>query len=209
MHSNSIFWQNQVVNLYFLESKIETTLKKIALLIILIITASTLYAENTGKIINNKCRTNLKLLNESTQKMLEKHNYDLPPWRPLEVFYKETKLFEVLDKLPTPPTLDCRYYLASLGSKDYQWCCELHGVIDGDKTVSFKYHEHAMMGKINSKYEKIPEYSVAVKSMLHWTNYRQTFSELMIYHFNMNPISTILFGIFAITIVYVIYKAIY
>lgn len=176
---------------------------------LILLNSATAFAENTGRIINNKCISNLKNLNQATKKMLENHSYELPRWRAFEAFYKDTSLHEHLEEKPSSPTVDCRYFLVSLSKNDYQWCCDLHGVMSGDQTVSFMYHEHASVGRINSKYEQIEEYNGHVKTMLHWTNYRQTFTEYLKYNYNMNPITTILVIIGVGVVGIIVYRTIY
>lgn len=185
--------------------------KSLLLLIIVLIylNSTTVLAENTGRIINNKCSNNLKTLNEATKQLLENHQYELPQWRSFEAFYEDSDLYKHLKEKPISPTVDCRYFLVSLNKNDYQWCCDLHGVVNGDKTVSFMYHEHATVGKINSKYEEIEEYSGHAKTMLHWTNYQQTFTEYLKYNYNMNPITTIISIIGVLIIAFVVYRTIY
>ena len=121
-------------------------MKKILLIAIatVLLFANSVYAVNTGKEINNKCRSNLKLLNAGTAAMLKNNTkYDLPKWLTLaqatNSFLDPEKYLE--NKKIEGPTPDCQYFLVSLNNDEYQWLCNLHGVIDGDKTVSFRYRE--------------------------------------------------------------------
>lgn len=169
---------------------------------------SSLFAK-TGKEINAECRANLKALNEATKQMINKYKTVLTPWKDLDVVYKTTKLEEFLKDKPVPPTIDCNYHLVSKSDKNYQWCCDLHGVLNGNKTKTFKYHEYEITGRTHSDYDSIKEYSEHVKTMLQWTEYRQSPIEILKYNFNTNPITTVLFCIIVLAIGIFVVKKLY
>ena len=151
------------------------------------------YAANVGREINSKCRQNLKLLNSGTEKLIKSNTaFNIPKWcsykQAIKDFLYPDKYLE--GKSIVGPTPSCEYYLVSNDKNEYQWLCYLHGVNEGDKTMSFRYHEHQLQGKINSKFATNEEYKKHMQSMLHWTEYTPTPKEFIIYHYNMNPIVT-------------------
>ena len=178
-------------------------MKKITAFLIIFFTlffSVTTFAANVGREINNKCRQNLKLLNAGTEKLLKTKQMNLPKWcsykQAIKDFLYPDKYLD--DKKVVGPTPDCEYYLVSDGNNDYQWLCYLHGVMEGEKTMSFRYHEHQLQGKSTSKYMNNEEYKKQVQNMLHWTEYTPTPKEFIIYHFNMNPIVTTVVCVFLI-----------
>ena len=158
------------------------------------------YAANVGREINNKCRQNLKLLNTGTEKLVKATSYNLPKWctykQAIKDFLYPDKYLE--GKTIVGPTPDCDYYLVSNDKGDYQWLCYLHGVLEGDKTMSFRYHEHQLQGKTVTKFMNNEEYKKHVQTMLHWTEYTPTPKEFLIYHYNMNPIVTTVLTVFLV-----------
>lgn len=186
-------------------------LKKSLVLITLIsmfmfLNLSVTHAEDTGKLINNKCRANLKMLNEGTAKFLAENDSGLPFWSNYDTVLASLIDSKYFAGKPELPTRDCKYYLVSVSREDYQWYCDLHGVLEGEKTITFRYHEHRLMGKTTSRYSNIEKYRDHVKDLLRWTEYTPTPVEKLKYHYNMNPASTILLGIFALFILFVIYR---
>lgn len=158
------------------------------------------FAANVGREINNKCRQNLKLLNTGTEKLVKATSYNLPKWctykQAIKDFLYPDKYLE--GKTIVGPTPDCDYYLVCNDKGEYQWLCYLHGVIDGEKTLSFRYHEHQLQGKTTTKFMNIEEYKKHAQSMLHWTEYTPTPKEFFIYHYNMNPIVTTVLAVFLV-----------
>lgn len=166
-------------------------------------------AIDTGKLLTNQCRTNLKMLNEATAKFLRENDSALPAWSP----YKNAKdmLLEIkyLPKDPVPPTKDCEYFLVSLSTNDYQWYCNIHGTLEGDKSVTFNYHEHKFIAKTNSRYQIIRKYDDHVTNLLRWTEYKPTAKEKLIYQYNKNPTTTILIVVIGCIALIFIYKNVF
>lgn len=166
-------------------------------------------AIDTGKLLTNQCRANLKMLNDATAKFVSENESALPAWSP----YKNIKdmLFEIkyLPKDPVPPTKDCKYFFLSLSRNDYQWYCDLHGTIDGDKSITFDYHEHKIIAKTNSRYDHIKKYKDHVQNLLRWTDYRPTPTEKLKYQYNKNPTTTVVIMIVGIIILFFIYKNVF
>ena len=150
------------------------------------------YAANVSRELNNKCRQNLKILNNGTQLMLKQTSRELPKWvsykQAIKDFLYPEKYLE--NKTIVPPTVDCDYYLVSNDNNDYQWLCYLHGVLEGNQTLSFRYHEHQFQGKVSDRFMNNEQYKKHYQNMLHWTEYSPTPKEFLIYHYNMNPIVT-------------------
>ena len=173
-------------------------MKKTVLLLIwvfLCLAAHDLRAEDTGKLINNKCRANLKMLNEATAKFLAENDSGLPSWANHQTVTMSLVDRKYFAEELVPPTRDCKYYLVAVSREDYQWYCDLHGVLDGEKTVTFMYHEHRLMGKTTVRYGNIEKYRDHVKDMLRWTEYNPTPVEKLKYQYNMNPLTTVLLAI--------------
>ncbi len=171
--------------------------------------SSILFAENTGRVINNKCRANLKILNAATSKMLSQHDFVLPKWstykQAISNFLKPEKYLD--DKEIVGPTPDCQYYLVSDEKNDFQWLCYLHGVLEGNQNLTLKYHEHVLQGKKNDKYMTNEDYKTHFQYMLHWTEYTLTPVEYFKYHYNMNPIITTVLGIIFLIASYLALKS--
>lgn len=163
-------------------------------------------AEDTGKVINNKCRANLKALNEATAKFLAENDSGLPFWANYQTV--STSLIDS-KYLPTKleaPTRDCKYNLVATSRDDYQWYCDLHGVINGEKSVTFMYHEHRLMGKTTNRYQNIEKYREHVKDLLRWTEYHPTPTEKFKFYYNMNPLSTLIFAIGGIMVLIFVWR---
>lgn len=167
--------------------------RKIILLLIMVLVVSVVFAANPGRDINNKCRQNLKLLNSATQTFLKKNSdYVLTTWSTYQQavgsFLDADKYLD--GKKIVGPTHDCEYYLISINRNDFQWLCNLHGVIEGDQNLSLKYHEFLLQGKSNSKYMGVENYKKHVQDMVRWTEYTLTPVEFFKYNYNMNPVIT-------------------
>ncbi len=177
-------------------------MKKIKTIFImfLVFISTTAFSANVGREINSKCRQNLKLLNAGTEKLVKSTSYNLPKWctykQAIKDFLYPDKYLE--NKTIVGPTPDCEYYMVSNDKGEYDWLCYLHGVLEGDKTMSFRYHEHQLQGKTTSKFMTNEEYKKHVQSMLHWTEYTPTPKEFFIYHYNMNPIVTTVLSVFIV-----------
>ncbi len=179
---------------------------KLLLLSFLCLTLQAVLAEDTGKLINNKCRANLKTLNEGTAKFLAEKDLGLPMWANLETVTSSLIDQKYFAEKIEPPTRDCKYNLVAVSRDDYQWYCDLHGVLEGEKSVTFMYHEHRLMGKTSKRYENIPRYKEHVKDMLRWTEYQPTPGEKLRYQYNSSPITTIIMCIFAVIVLIFIYR---
>ncbi|MDD3148443.1 MAG: hypothetical protein PHD82_14210 [Candidatus Riflebacteria bacterium] len=180
-------------------------LLKFILMIALCCSCQTTSAEDTGKLINNRCRANLKALNEGTAKFLAENDSGLPSWANFDTISSSLIDKKYLSK-PEPPTRDCKYFLVSVSRDDYQWYCDLHGVLEGEKTVTFMYHEHRLMGKTTSRYAKIEKYRDHTLELLRWTDYHPTPVEKLKYHYNSNPLTTIILGIVGIILLIFVYR---
>lgn len=184
-------------------------MKKTVLLLLclfLCLIVQTLRAEDTGKIINNQCRANLKTLNEGTAKFLSENDSGLPSWTNYQTIFSSLIDPRYFSAKPEPPTRDCKYNLVAISRDDYQWYCDLHGVLNGEKTVTFMYHEHRLMGKTTNRYQNIEKYREHVKDLLRWTEYRPTPMEKLKFHYNMNPLSTIIFSIGGLMLLIFVYR---
>jgi hypothetical protein len=166
-------------------------------------------AEDTGKLITNKCRANLKYLNDAVEKFVEENDSALPAWSPYSNV--KTMLLELkyLPRDPEPPTKNCKYYLVSLSRNDFQWYCDIHGTLEGDQTVTFNYHEHKFIAKTNSKYKNIKKYDDHTKELLRWTDYHPTPMEKLKYHYNKNPLTTIIMMVGGVFILIFVIKNVY
>ncbi|MEW6712367.1 MAG: hypothetical protein AB1403_21285 [Candidatus Riflebacteria bacterium] len=184
-------------------------MKKLHLMLafcLLAVFSAGVHAIDTGKLLTNQCRANLKMLNEATEKFLKENESSLPAWSP----YKSVKdmLLEIkyLPKDPEPPTKDCKYFLVSMSSHDYQWYCDVHGLIDGDKSITFDYHEHKFTAKTSSRYMNVKKYKDHVQNLLRWTEYKPTPTEKLKYQYNKNPTTTIALVVFGVIALFLIYR---
>lgn len=185
--------------------------KKITITILCILSISvSLFALDTGKLITGKCRANLEYLNKATKKYLDENpGKGLPSWSTYENMKTMLMGIKYLPKDPVPPTKDCKYCFVSLGPKNFQWYCDLHGVIDGKKNLSFYYHEHRLQARIDPAYQVIKSYNKHVKNLYRWTEYYPTFTEKLKYNYNENPMTTIVTFILGAVVLLVIYKSVF
>ena len=187
-------------------------MKKIRTIIILILVlfSSISFAANPSKEINNKCRKNIKLLNEGTALAIKQNsNINIPKWgslkQALSTFLDKEKHLE--GKEIVGPTPDCEYYIVSLSKEDYQWLCNLHGVIEGNQNLTLQYHEFLLSGKTNSKYESNENYKKHMNEMIRWTEYTLTPKEFLKFHYNQNPIVTTVLSIIIVIVSFVLLKS--
>ncbi|NCB37763.1 MAG: hypothetical protein EOM80_03250 [Erysipelotrichia bacterium] len=173
---------------------------------IIIVLSAPLTAEDTGKLLTGKCRQNLKILNDGTDKFLAENNLGLPFWGNLATIKNSLIDDKYFTGTIEPPTKDCQYFLVSNSRDDYQWYCNLHGVMEGEKTISFRYHEYRITAKTTSRYENIDKYSDHIKELLRWTEYQPTPMEKLKYHYNMNPLTTTLMGIVGIFLLIIVWR---
>lgn len=179
------------------------------LLLPLIFCIQPLLAEDTGKAITHQCRQNLKMLNDGTAKFLKENESGIPAWGKYETIKTSLIDYNYFPKDPEPPTPDCRYYLVSVSRDDFQWYCDLHGVLEGDKTVTFRYHEHKLMAKTSTRYENIPKYKDHIKDLLRWTEYDPTPVEKLKFYYNMNPTTTLILAIGGLFLLIFLYKNVF
>lgn len=177
------------------------------LAILTVLLASEVFAANPGKEINNKCRANLKALNSATADFLKSNRADLPKWAPYKlVFSSLIEPTKYLDKKIESPTPDCQYFLVSIDNNDYQWYCEIHGVLEGERTLTFRYHEHELSGKTCSRYMINENYEKHAQNLLHWTEYTPTPLETFKYHYNTNPLTTTILSVLFVVVAVVTIK---
>ena len=173
-------------------------MKKIGfiLLLVSVFITSGLFAANPSKEIDNKCRQNLKALNAATKQMLEEKEYNMHPWVSLKQagnIYTDFDKYIDVSKI-VGPTPSCEYFMVYKDKNDYEWLCNLHGVMEGE-LITLKYHEYQLHGRINSKYQTNKEYEKHSKGMLMWTEYSLTPKEFFLYQYNTNPILTTVISI--------------
>ncbi len=163
-------------------------------------------ALDTGKIITNQCRQNLKMLKERTQKFLDENEDGLPMWASYDVVKSTLIGHNYFPDDPVSPTRDCVYNVVSVGGGDFQWVCNIHGVLDGEKTITFRYHEHRIIAKVSARYDSVPKYKDHVKDLYRWTNYSPTAMEKIKFYYNMNPLTTIILLIGGVLLMFFVYR---
>lgn len=167
-------------------------------------------AQTTGQTINMKCRENLRMLNEATANYInETRTPALPPWTTFENAKNMLLGLDYLPKDPEPPTENCKYFLVSSDLRDFQWYCNLHGVLEGDKTISFRYQEHQLQARTNSKYNHIKNYQQHTQNLLRWTEYHPSPMENLKYYYNSSPVTTIITVTIAFLLLVYFYRRIF
>ena len=168
------------------------------------------YAKDESKILTAKCRSNIEALNAATSKFIKDHpGTGLPTWSTYDNMKTMILGVKYLPKDPVPPTKDCEYCFVSLGPNNFQWYCNLHGVIRGSKEVSFYYHQYRFTARIDPEYKMVKSYQKHIKSLYEWTEYYPTIYERFQYKYNQNPISTIATLCFAGIVIIFIYKNVF
>lgn len=181
----------------------------VLLIVMLLAVAGSAWAADTGKLLTNKCRANLKYLNEATEKFLKENDSSLPAWSPYRSVKDMLLEMKYLPTDPVGPTKDCEYFLVSLNSNDFQWYCNVHGTLEGDKSVTFNYHEHKFTAKVTSRYEVVQKYKEHSANLLRWTEYIPTPKEKLLYQYNKNPVTTILIMVAGLVILFVVYRTVF
>lgn len=179
-------------------------------MIAVLMTTVTAMAQTTGQTINLKCRENLRMLNEATASYISgTRSPVLPSWTTYDNAKNMLLGMEYLPKDPEPPTENCKYFLVSSDLKNYQWYCSLHGVLEGDKTISFRYQEHKLQARTSSKFDGIRNYKLHTQDLLRWTEYRPSPMENLKYYYNSSPVTTIVIVIMAFLLLVYFYRQIF
>ncbi len=188
-------------------------LKKTSRLLALVLV--TLLFSRTGTItadpgheITKACRVNIKTLNEAVEKYLKDGHGNLPRWAP----YKDMQtmvLSKYIDKKPVPPTLDCEYFFVGMNPENYDWYCNIHGVLGGNRSITFRYHEFEFKAFINDKYLEVAKYKSHVDNVIRWCSYSPTLMESIKFSYSRNPLTTVLITAFGLFAAYFVYRNIF
>ncbi|MBI3037592.1 hypothetical protein HYY75_00880 [bacterium] len=155
------------------------------------------------------CKSNLKMLREGLSNYINEGSKDLPTWDTFEHVFNMALTSKYIPKKPVPPTLDCKYFLVYKSPEIFDWYCSIHGVISGDKSITFRYHEFEFKGIISSKYLGVPQYKTHADELERWIGYSPTLVESIKFNFEKNPTSTLIkVGLGLIFLIF-IYKKIF
>lgn len=163
--------------------------------------------------ITKKCRANIKLLRDALLDVIKKDPTceiprDLNQYR---VIYDMILTSKYLPKQPELPTTDCAYFLLYQGPKNFDWFCDLHGVLpeNGNTTLTFPYHEFEFTAYFQQNYMSLTKYKSHYDRVMRWTGYVRTLSETIKYNYTRNPVSTIVMCIFGVCVVFFLYRNIF
>lgn len=165
--------------------------KKVCLIILMFLMINyELFSREPGFEITKECRANLKMLNDTTAKYINDGNYNLPNWGTLESIRVMCFGAKYLPSIPKPPTLDCEYYFIMKDLNHYDWYCNIHGLLGGDKAYTFRYHEYQFTAYIKTLYLYSDKYRQHQENIIRWTNYNPTLMENIKFHYKRNPLYT-------------------
>lgn len=140
-----------------------------------------------------ECRKNLRLLKEATQKYLDDGNVMLPAWDSFANVKGIILTMKYLPQDPVKPTEDCEYFIIrNQDSDQFDWYCDLHGLLEGDRTITFRYHEYQFSSKVNTIYMSEPKYKVHADNLLRRVNYSPTLVENIKFRYRKSPTTTII-----------------
>lgn len=149
-------------------------------------------AADPGYELAKACRSNLTMLREATEKSIESGVKEFPTWAKLQDIRTMILTSRFLPRAPKPPTLDCEYYLIYKDPKNFDWYCNLHGLIGGDQSTTFRYHEYQFTAYTSSKYMGNSKYKTHADNLLRWASYEPTAVENFKYHYARNPMTTLI-----------------
>lgn len=176
-----------------------------AILVLALPTAS--FCRDGGRELTNACRSNLEKLNKITATYIENHpNQILPPWSNMDTFITMIVGPEYLERPPETPTAHCGYNLVFLNRQQFDWYCDLHGVLEGDRRLTIPYHEFEIHAFTDSRYETIRNYQEHTRDLLRWTQYRRSPIEMLKYHYNRSPTATIVISSIGLLIFIYVYR---
>lgn len=166
-------------------------------------------AADPGYELAKACRANLTMLREATEKCLKSGFKEFPTWGKMEDIRTMILTGRFLQKQPQPPTLDCEYFLIFKDPTSFDWYCNLHGLVGGDTSTTFRYHEFQFTTYTSSKYMNNAKYKTHADNLLRWASYDPTAVENFKYHYARNPMTTLLIAGFALLFVIYIFKSIF
>lgn len=149
-------------------------------------------AADPGYELAKACRSNLATLREATEKCIESGVKEFPTWAKFRDVRTMILTSRFLAKDPKPPTLDCEYFLIFKDPKNFDWYCNLHGLVGGDQSTTFRYHEFQFTAYTSSKYLGNPKYKTHADNLLRWASYEPTAVENFKYHYARNPMTTLI-----------------
>ncbi|NLI77397.1 MAG: hypothetical protein GX442_13270 [Candidatus Riflebacteria bacterium] len=155
------------------------------------------------------CRANLTMLNEATAQYIKDGNTQLPTWDKFQNVYTMCLSTKYIPVKPVSPTADCEYFLVCKNLENFDWYCNLHGLIGGDKTYTFRYHEYQVTARINTKYLTIGKYKSHADNLLRWCGYAPTLMEDVKYHYARNPFSTLVIVGIGLLFVFFVYRNVF
>lgn len=149
-------------------------------------------AADPGYELAKACRSNLNMLREATEKCIKSGVTEFPTWAKLQDVRTMLLTSRFLPQQPKPPTLDCEYYLVFKDPQNFDWYCNLHGLVGGDQSTTFRYHEFQFTAYTSSKYMGNPKYKTHADNLLRWVSYEPTVVESFKYHYARNPMTTLI-----------------
>ncbi|HEY9070736.1 MAG TPA: hypothetical protein VIV61_10815 [Candidatus Ozemobacteraceae bacterium] len=187
-------------------SKLRFLLKLSLCMAILLFPLQPVKAAEPGFELAKACRANLARLREATEKAIKAGITQFPMWGKMQDVYTMILTNKYLPERPQPPTADCEYFMVFKDPTTYDWYCNLHGLIGGDSSVTFRYHEYQFTAYTNSKFMNIPKYKTHADNLLRWVAYDPTLIESFKYHYARNPMTTLLMGCGALLFVLFIWR---
>ncbi|HOY68769.1 MAG TPA: hypothetical protein PLP29_17965 [Candidatus Ozemobacteraceae bacterium] len=166
-------------------------------------------AAEPGFELAKTCRANLGKLREAVDNAIKAGTTQFPTWGKMQDVYTMILTNKYLPEQPKPPTADCEYYLVFKDPSNFDWYCNLHGLIGGDSSVTFRYHEFQFTAYTNSKFMNIPKYKTHADNLLRWVAYEPTLIESFKYHYARNPMTTLLMAVGALLFVLFIWRNIF
>lgn len=167
-------------------------------------------AADPGYEIARACRANLNMLRDATEKRIQSGFTEFPTWAKMSDIRTMILTGRYLPAEIIPPTLDCEYFLVFKNPKTFDWYCNLHGLVGGDGSTTFRYHAYQFTAYTSSKYMNISKYKTHTDNIIGWASYEPTAVENFRYHYARNPMTTLLLtGLGIFTCLYILKSLFY
>jgi hypothetical protein len=159
--------------------------------------------------ITQKCRKNIKAVNEAIKAYLADGKTGIPSWDTLENIQTMLLSTKYLKDTPVGPTPDCTYFLVFQGPEIFDSYCDVHGLLDGDQSITFRYREFQFSAKVNSRYFNVAKYKSHHERLMSRVGYSPTLMENIKFHYRKNPFTTGVFVVVGVLFVWFIYRNVF
>ncbi len=160
--------------------------------------------------IVKSCRKNMIMLREGTEKCIKETHPEIPiDVTPFDQVYTMVLTGKYIPQKPGSPTIDCKYSLVYKSPDNWDWFCAIHGVINGNETLTIPYHEFEFTVPFNTNFLEMKKYKSHFDNVMNWTMYSRTLNEAIKFHYRKNPTTTLIMVIVGAAFVWYVYRSIF